>query len=262
MSLFSVPFYPSLVGKEIEDVKLTTGYVLLIGAIIAHSNGKFNCCVASVDVLAEETGLNEKKVKNYRSELIRVGVIEVLERDRSNYIVSTKINDGIVCELLKSGGTPFPFLGKPFPQKGETKTEVRTEVGDNNNRKEETEEEMGGEKNNIRMKPTVLYTRLKTIYRIKKDADKKNCIRAVEKLQEVFDDETILEAARHFHSVERLKPNRFEDGTVWWPDFFWILNPNKTDVVAQKIKKVPGLFGDESSVPESELKNFMKFGDM
>ena len=250
MSLFSVPFYPSLVGKEIEDVRLTTGYVLLIGAIIAHSNGKFNCCVASVDVLAEETGLNEKKVKNYRSELIRVGVIEVLERDRSNYIVSTKINDGIVCELLKSGGTPFPKLGKQFPQKGETQTEVTTEVGDNNNRKEGEDEEK------TRMKPTVLYSRLKSIYHIRKDADKKNCVRAVEKLQEVFDDDTIIEAASRFYSVDRLKPNRFEDGTTWWPDFFWFLNPNKTDVVTQKIKKIPNLFGEGE--PEKETGGYME----
>lgn len=250
MSLFSVPFYPSLVGKEIEDVKLTTGYVLLIGAIIAHSNGKLNCCVASVDVLAEETGLNEKKVKNYRSELIRVGAIEVLERDRSNYIVSIKINDVIVCELLKSGGTPFPKLGKPFPQKGETQTEVATEVGDNNNRKEEDDEEKA------RMKPAVLYARLKSTYHIRKDADKKNCIKAVEKLQEVFDDDTIIEAASRFYSVDRLKPNHFEDGTTWWPDFFWFLNPNKTDVVTQKIKKIPNLFGDGK--PEEKTGGYME----
>lgn len=255
MSLFSVPFYPSLVGKEIEDVKLTTGYVLLIGAIIAHSNGKFNCCVASVDVLAEETGLNEKKVKNYRSELIRVGVIEVLERDRSNYIVSTKINDEIVCELLKSGGTPFPKLGKPFPQKGETQTEAGTEVGDNNNRKED------GNNERARMKPSVLYTRLKSIYHIRKDADKKNCIRAIEKLQETFDDDTIIEAARHFYSVDRKRPRRFEDGSSWWPDFFWVLDPNKTEKVVQQIKGIANLFRDDAE-EDNKLKTFVKITDM
>lgn len=255
MSLFSVPFYPSLVGKEIEDVKLTTGYVLLIGAIIAHSNGKFNCCVASVDVLAEETGLNEKKVKNYRSELIRVGVIEVLERDRSNYIVSTKINDGIVCELLKSGGTPFPKLGKPFPQKGETQTEMETGVGDNNNRKEDDNNERA------RMKSSVLYTRLKSIYHIRKDADKKNCIRAIEKLQETFDDDTIIEAARHFYSVDRKRPRRFEDGSSWWPDFFWVLDPNKTEKVVQQIKGIANLFRDDVE-EDNKLKTFVKITDM
>lgn len=257
MSLFSVPFYPSLVGKEIEDVKLTTGYVLLIGAIIAHSNGKFNCCVASLDVLAEEIGSTVDKVRNIRSELIRVGVIEVLERDRSNYIISMTISHKIISEILgESELKPFNKKLKPFPQKVETQTEVVTEVGDNNNRKEGSDDEKA------RMKPTVLYSRLKSIYHIRKDADKKNCVRAVEKLQEVFDDDTIIEAASRFYSVDRLRPNRFEDGTTWWPDFFWFLNPNKTDVVTQKIKKVPGLFGDEEPAPESRLKNFVKITDM
>lgn len=250
MSLFSVPFYPSLVGKEIDGVKLTTVYVLLIGAIIAHSNGKFNCCVASPEVLAEEIGSTEKNVKDYRSALIRVGIIEPLERDRSNYITSMRVNGDVLCKLLaensESDRKAFPNFGKPFPKKWETKTEVVTGVGDNNNRKEDQEDEGAGG----RMKPAVLYSRVKAAYHIRKDADKKGCLRAIEKLQDLFDDETIINAANHFYSVDRIRPQRFENGLSWWPDFFWFLDNTKTDVVARKIKGVSSLFRDEEKVEE------------
>lgn len=262
--LFSVPFYPALVGRWVQGgkeadgkgVKLTTAYVLLIGAIIAHSNGKLNCCVASLDVLAEETGSTEKKVRDYRSELIREGVIEVLEKDRSGFIVSVRVNDAFVCEMLgKSGGKAFPKKGKGIPEKRETVTEVGTGVGeyiidisDENNEQEERK---------VRMKPAVLYSRLKSIYHIRKDADKKSCLVAVEKLQEAFDDDTLLAAARYFYTTERNKPTRFEDGRLWWPEFFWVLDPRKTEAVIQRIKRIPGLFSDEPEASE-EPDGYMK----
>lgn len=251
MSLFSIPFYPSLVDQEVGGVKLTTNYVLLIGAIIAHSQGKLNCCVASLETLAEEIGSTASKVRNMRSELISAGVIEVLEKDRSGYITSMRV----LAEVeLKA----FNKKLKGVQQKVETVTEVKTEVGDNII-------ELTGDdstKELARMKPAVLYTRLKSIYHIRKDADKKGCIQAVEKLQEVFDDDTILGAAQHFYNVRRVKPTRFDDGTTWWPDFFWFLNQGKFDAVVQQIKKVPGLFGDDEPIPDNPLATFVKITDM
>lgn len=251
MSLFSIPFYPELLNSEVGGVKLTASYVLLIGAIIYYGEGRLNCCVASLETLAEDTGSTEKQVRDRRSELIRAGIVEVLEKDRSGYIRSVKINYDVLLPLFsKSGRKAFLKNRKGVPEKQETVTEAETGVGNTIINPNDNEEEKA------RMKPAVLYTRLKSIYHIRKDADKKNCIRAAEKLQEVFDDDTIIEAASRFYSVDRLKPNRFEDGTTWWPDFFWFLNPNKTDVVTQKIKKIPNLFGEGE--PEKETGGYME----
>lgn len=253
MSLFSIPFYPSLVDKEVGGVKLTTTYVLFIGAVIAHSEGRLNCCVASLETLAEEIGSTVAKVRNIRSELIGAGVIEVLEKDRSGFISAIRCLGDI--SLGKVELKAFNKKLKGVQQKVETVTEVETGVGDNIIENKNQEQEGA-----VRMRPQVLYTRLKSIYHIKKDADKKSCIRAVEKLQEVFDDETIIGAAQNFYNKRRLNPSKFSDGRTWWPDFFWVLNEHKFDSVVQEIKKVPGLFRDESE--DNPLKGFVKFTDM
>lgn len=250
MSLFHIPFYPSLMRQEIGGVTLTTNYVLLIGAIIVHSNGKYNCCVASLDVLADEIGSTKAKVRNMRSDLIRVGVVEVLEKDSSGCILTVRINSKITAallandnELTKKELEAFNKKLKGVQQKVEASTEVVTEVVEYNNRNEE-EKEGEHKRNGGRMSPSTLYTRLKTIYHIRRDADKKSCIKAVEQLQSVFDDDTILEAAVYFYSDRRLHPKRFEDGRTWWPDFFWILRNDKFSSVVEEIKKVPNLFTD------------------
>lgn len=250
MSLFSIPFFSSLVGQDIGGVKLTTSYVLFIGAIVAHSQGKLNCCVASLETLAEEIGSTVAKVRNIRSDLIRVGVVEVIGRDRSGFITSIRflgdINFGKV--ELKA----FNEKLKGIQQKVETVTEVETGVGYNiiDTKEEGGEEER--ERNEKRMSPATLYTRLKSIYHIRRDADKKGCIKSVEKLQEVFDDDVIIDAAIYFYSERRLHPKRFDDGKTWWPDFFWVLRKDKFDRVVEEIKKVPNLFTGDDTPTESK----------
>ena len=256
MSLFSIPFHPELLNKEVGGVKLTASYVLLIGAIIYYGEGRLNCCVASLETLAEDTGSTEKQVRDRRSELISAGIIDVLEKDRSGYIRSVRINYDVLLPLLgESGRKAFLKNRKGVPEKQETVSGVETEVGNTIINPNNDEEEKA------RMKPTVLYSRLKSIYHIRKDADKKNCVRAVEKLQETFDDETIIEAARHFYSVDRKRPRRFEDGSSWWPDFFWVLDPNKTEKVVQQIKGIANLFRDDAE-EDNKLKTFVKITDM
>ena len=232
MSLSAVPFYSSLVGKEVGGLKLTVGYALLIGAVITHCHGRAGRCLASAGTLAEETGLNEKKVQNYRSDLLRVGILEVAERGERNSIKSIVCTD-LVLELLKDGrgkqDFSFQKLGKLESQIGETGTEVATGVGDNiiesNERREES----------AHMKPTALRQQLALIFRAN-DKTKTRSLTAIRKLQEQFDDDSIiLDAARKMKARGEVT---FKDGTTWKADYFWFVNPDRTDAVVRGILRV------------------------
>lgn len=232
MSLSAVPFYSSLVGKEIGGLKLTTGYVLLIGAVIAHSHGRAGRCLASAETLSDETGLNDKKVQNYRSDLLRVGVFEVVERGAKNSIKSVVCTD-LVLELLKDGRGKQDFstnkLGKQELKIGETGTEVATGVGDNIIESNERREE------NVRMKPTALRQQLALIFRAN-DKTKTRSLTAIRKLQEQFDDDSIiLDAAKKMKARGEVT---FKDGTTWKADYFWFVNPDRTDAVVRGILRV------------------------
>lgn len=232
MSLNAVPFYSSLAGKEVGGLKLTTGYVLLIGAVITHCHGRAGRCLASADTLAEETGLNEKKVQNYRSDLLRVGILEVAERGERNSIKSIVCTD-LVLELLKDGrgkqDSSFRKLGKLEYKIGETETEVTTEVGDNIIEIDEQTDK------NVRMKPSALRQQLALIFRAT-DKTKTRSLTAIRKLQEQFDDDSIiLDAARKMKARGEIT---FKDGTTWKADYFWFVNPDRTDAVVKGILRV------------------------
>lgn len=232
MSLSAVPFYSSLVGKEVGGLKLTTGYVLLIGAVVAHCHGAMGRCTASSDTIASEVGLNEKKVQNYRSDLLRVGILEVMEYGPKNSIKSLVYTD-LVLDLLKEGRgklkSCLPKLGRVVPQIGETETEVATGVGDNNIESNERREE------SVHMKPTALRQQLALIFRAN-DKTKTRSLTAIRKLQEQFDDDSIiLDAARKMKARGEVT---FKDGTTWKADYFWFVNPDRTDAVVRGILRV------------------------
>ena len=91
-----------------------------------------------------------------------------------------------------------------------------------------------------KMKPTVLYQRVKSIFRQRKDVDKKTCLEGIESLQERLDDETILELAAYCAS-DKYKPLEREDGSTWKPTFFWFTDPTKTEAVINVLKNTPKL---------------------
>lgn len=231
MSLSAVPFYSSLVGKEVSGLKLTVGHVLLIGAVIVHGEGKLNRCTASVATLADEVAQSEATVKNYRSALISAGLLETVEVDEhSGYIKSVAVTD-LVAELLKDKSRLRPFKKslKGSQRIFEATTEVATGVGDNiiesNERREES----------AHMKPTALRQQLALIFRAN-DKTKTRSITAIRKLQEQFDDDSIiLDAARKMKARGEVT---FKDGTTWKADYFWFVNPDRTDAVVRGILRV------------------------
>lgn len=231
MSLSAVPFYSSLVGKEVGGLKLTVGHVLLIGAVITHGNGKLNRCTASTETLASEVAQSESTVKNYRSALISAGLFEILESDEhSGFIKSIAVTD-LAAELLKDESRLRPFKKslKGSQRIFEATTEVVTGVGDNNIEMDERREE------SAHMKPTALRQQLALIFRVN-DKTKTRSLTAVRKLQEQFDDDSIiLAAARKMKARGEIT---FKDGTTWKADYFWFVNPERTDAVVKGILRV------------------------
>lgn len=228
MSLGAVPFYSSLVGKEVNGLKITVGHALLIGAVITHGNGRLNRCTASTETLADEVSQSESTVKNYRSALISAGLFEVLESDEhSGFIKSIAVTD-LVAELLKDKSRLRPFKKslKGSQRIFEATTEVVTGVGDNIIERNERAD------SNVRMKPTTLRQQLALIFRAT-DKTKTRSLSAIRKLQEQFDDDSIIiDAAR---KMKRRGEITFKDGTTWKADYFWFVNPDKTEAVVRGI---------------------------
>ena len=232
MGLSTVPFHSSLLGNEVGGLKRTTGHVLVIGAVEVHGNGKLNKCSASLETLADEVGLTVGTAKRYRSDMIRVGVFEVLEADEhSGYIKSMAISEGVV-DLLKdrkTHSTPVEKSSTPRGKIFQPVTEVATGVGDNNIEMNERREE------SAHMKPTALRQQLALIFRAN-DKTKTRSLTAIRKLQEQFDDDSIiLAAARKMKARGEIT---FKDGTTWKADYFWFVNPERTDAVVKGILRV------------------------
>ena len=254
MSLSAVPFYSSLVGKEVSGLKLTVGHVLLIGAVIVHGEGKLNRCTASAATLADEVAQSEATVKNYRSALISAGLLETVEVDEhSGYIKSVAVTD-LVTELLKDKSRLRPFKKslKGSQRIFEATPEVATEVGDNII--EMNEEETTGAP--IRMKPTSLRQQLSLIFKAK-DVTKSRSINAIRKLQERIDDDlVILDAAKKMKERGEVQ---FKDGTTWKADYFWFVNPDKTEAVVRGILKVMSrdLVEEDADPREKKLNDWL-----
>ena len=122
-----------------------------------------------------------------------------------------------------------------------TKEEYKSEE---DNPEEKAAQPVENEKQ-VRMKPTALRQQLSLIFKAK-DVTKSRSLNAIRKLQEQFDDDSvILEAARKMKDRGEIK---FKDGTTWKADYFWFVNPDRTDAVVRGILKMVS-----STLSEEEL---------
>ncbi len=83
----------------------------------------------------------------------------------------------------------------------------------------------------IRMKPSALRQELARIFK-SSDPSKTKSTQSVARLQEcIDDDQLILKAARKM----KAQPPIEIKGRMWKPDYFWFVNPDKTETVARRI---------------------------
>lgn len=103
--LKNIPFYASLLGKDLGDgQKSTHSHVLVYGAIEAHSFGPKGC-IASNKTIAEDTGYQEATIAKTISQLNKAGWIKT-SIDSNNH----RINIIPLLEISK----PLPTSKDPI----------------------------------------------------------------------------------------------------------------------------------------------------
>lgn len=97
-----------------------------------------------------------------------------------------------------------------------------------------------------RMKPSALRQELARIFKAS-DPSKTRSTQSVAQLQErIDDDQLILKAARKMKAQSPIEIN----GRMWKPDYFWFVNPDKTDTVAKRIIEAVKEDLIEEEIPE------------
>ena len=98
----------------------------------------------------------------------------------------------------------------------------------------------------VRMKPSALRQELARVFKAS-DPSKTQSTQSVARLQErIDDDRLILKAARKMKNQEPIEIK----GRPWKPDYFWFVNPDKTDIVAKRIIEAVKSELTEKEIPE------------
>ena len=86
-----IPFYASLLGRQMKNGKKSNnGMVLVYGAIEVHAMGDKGC-IASNGRIAQETGLSAGTVANYISELNKSGWVKVNTKTVNGGVIRVNI---------------------------------------------------------------------------------------------------------------------------------------------------------------------------
>lgn len=97
-----------------------------------------------------------------------------------------------------------------------------------------------------RMKPSALRQELARIFKAS-DPSKKQSTQSVARIQErIDDDQLILKAARKMKAQSPIEIK----GRMWKPDYFWFVNPDKTETVAKRIIEAVKEDLIEEEIPE------------
>lgn len=98
-----IPFYASLLGKQLTDkVKATHRHVLVYGAIEAHSYGRLGC-IAGNKTLGEETGLSADNIRRYVGEIKAGGWISYTVDEANNRSEITPLLEIEIPQKLHKG---------------------------------------------------------------------------------------------------------------------------------------------------------------
>ena len=98
----------------------------------------------------------------------------------------------------------------------------------------------------VRMKPSARRQELARIFKAS-DPSKTRSTQSVARIQErIDDDQLILKAARKM----KAQPPIEIKGRMWKPDYFWFVNPDKTDTVAKRIIEAVKEDLIEEEIPE------------
>jgi hypothetical protein len=121
-----IPFYASLLGRELKDgSKTTTSHVLVYGAIEAHSYGEKGC-IASNALIAQESGLSLQTVKNVITGIAQIGWIKPVYTDETKQF-RLRIDPLLEIQVPSpKGGTRTPQSTPPYSPEYGTRTPQST----------------------------------------------------------------------------------------------------------------------------------------
>lgn len=193
------------------------------------------------DNIAERVPLSKPTIRRAIDRLKELGLIDtkLMGMPAKRFIRLTILSNHAYKNLSNHGY-------KNLTNHKNTKEEYKSEE---DNIQEEAAQPVENEKQ-VRMKPTALRQQLALIFKAK-DVTKTRSLNAIRKLQEQFDDDSIiLDAARKMKSRGEIK---FKDGTTWKADYFWFVNPDKTDAVVRGILRMVS-----STLSEEELSPWDK----
>lgn len=103
-----------------------------------------------------------------------------------------------------------------------------------------------------RMAPSALRQELSRIFKAK-DPSKTQSTQAVARLQSKIDDDSlIIKAARKMKAQAPIELS----GKTWKPDYFWFVNPDKTDIVVKRIIESVKTDLTESEIPDGKREQY------
>lgn len=236
--------------------------LILFTTIHGFSKDGIHWFHGSAQYLSEWCTLSKRRTYDALDRLVNMGLIE----KREKYYDGVKLCEyrALITNDCKKMTHPSVKTSHPVtPRQGSSDAASYNNIEDNieDNKKESrpdpeisspTSTPSSSTTNTpaIRMKPSALRQQLATIFRAK-DMTKTRSNNAISKLQSQFDDDSIIiEAAKKMKARGEIK---FSDGTNWTADYFWFVNPEKTDAVVKGIIRVmKNSLVDEEKDPRTE----------
>ena len=175
--------------KEILDnPDLTPTEKILLAIIESLDDEEVGGCYASNEYLGSKIGASAKSTSNRIANLKEKGYIVQTKYDGRNRFIRSRLSMrwNQSPQIVESGSTNCGVSEQGSQHGSDIKEDNKEAI-------------MAGEMEaNVRMKPSVLFTRLRSIFPKSRNDNRKKQIEAVERLQSEFDlsDSTILDGAR------------------------------------------------------------------
>lgn len=193
---------------------------------------------------ADRLGMSETSLKRAVDKLVEAGRIT----KRRGYRPGTTMSTTWITIFENVNNDTSRKSDLTLPRKSDLTLPILKDTKENDTDTIGSPKVVTSNEETIRIKPEVLYTRTKSIFKQRKDVDRKQCVEGIRKLQERLEDEDILAFANYCATEARSKPLVGDDGREWHPTFFWFTDPNKTDKVVNMFKSTPQLYEEKKKL--------------
>lgn len=173
--------------------------------------------------LGERLPMSDRTIRRTIDRLKELGVVEtkLMGVPAKRYFSLAKVANQGYENLANQGYENLAELYKNKEEEQEKKENTISDLAPQDSRSGNT----------VRMKPSALRQELARIFKAS-DPSKKQSTQSIIRIQERIDDDSlIIKAARKMQAQEPIEIK----GNMWKPDYFWFVNPEKTDIVVKRI---------------------------